>query len=151
MLRQCRRQRPAHLGCHAWIDASPACIARPPRIRRNREQQAQTRSRKHDVHVRLATRPAARKDGEVIPEFFMRRWQAAGLIDDATTERIAAWETSHRRPVWLWAVAGMGALAIGLGVMAVIGANWEGIPAWAKLAVVLALNVLCSVALFGFL
>ena len=78
------------------------------------------------------------------------RWQAAGLIDSATTERIAAWEASHRRPVWLWAVAGMGALAIGLGVMAVIGANWEDIPAWAKLAVDLALNVLCAAALFVF-
>jgi uncharacterized membrane protein len=44
----------------------------------------------------------------------------------------------------------MGALAIGLGVMAVIGANWESIPAWAKLAVDLALNVLCAVALFVF-
>ena len=86
----------------------------------------------------------------MIPEFFMRRWQAAGLIDSATTERIAAWEASHRRPVWLWAVAGMGALAIGLGVMAVIGANWEDIPAWAKLAVDLALNVLCAAALFIF-
>jgi uncharacterized membrane protein len=86
----------------------------------------------------------------VIPEFFMRRWQAAGLIDSATTERIAAWEALHRRPVWLWAVAGMGALAIGLGVMAVIGANWENIPTWAKLAVDLALNVLCAAALFVF-
>jgi hypothetical protein len=86
----------------------------------------------------------------VIPEYFMRRWQAAGLIDSATTERIAAWEALHRRPVWLWAVAGMGALAIGLGVMAVIGANWENIPAWAKLAVDLALNVLCAAALFVF-
>jgi uncharacterized membrane protein len=103
-----------------------------------------------DVHVSLATRAAARKDSLVIPELFIRRWQAAGLIDDVTAERIRAWEASHRRPVWLWAVAGMGALAVGLGVLAVIGANWENIPAGMKLAVGLGLNALCAAALFNF-
>jgi uncharacterized membrane protein len=86
----------------------------------------------------------------VIRELFIRRWQAAGLIDGATAERIRTWEAAHRRPLWLWAVAGMGALAIGLGVMAVVGANWENIPAWVKLAVSLGLNTLCAVALYVF-
>jgi len=84
----------------------------------------------------------------MIAEHYARKWQAAGLIDDATAERIRAWEAGHRRPVWLWAVAGMGALAIGLGVMAIVGANWDDIPDTLKLAVDLALNAICAVVLF---
>jgi uncharacterized membrane protein len=42
--------------------------------------------------------------------------------------------------VLLWAIAGMGALAVSLGIMAVVGANWERIPAALKLATDLALN-----------
>jgi len=86
----------------------------------------------------------------VIAEHFTRRWQRAGLIDEALAHRIVAWESSHRRPVALWAIAGMGALAVLLGTMAVIGANWEDIPAWLKLAVDLALNALAAAAVFVF-
>ncbi|MBS0525986.1 MAG: DUF2157 domain-containing protein [Proteobacteria bacterium] len=84
----------------------------------------------------------------VIAEHFTRRWQAAGLIDGDLAARIVAWEAAHRRPVFLWAVAGMGALALSLGIMAIVGANWEDIPAWLKLAVDLGLNVACAVAVF---
>jgi len=86
----------------------------------------------------------------VIAEHFTRRWQAAGLIDDNLAARIVAWEAAHRRPVFLWAVAGMGALALSLGIMAIVGANWESIPAWLKLAVDLGLNAACAVAVFVF-
>jgi uncharacterized membrane protein len=75
-----------------------------------------------------------REDAVVIAEHYLKRWRGAGLIDDAAVGRISAWEATHRRPLWLWALSGIGALAIGLGVLAVIAANWEGIPAWAKLA-----------------
>jgi uncharacterized membrane protein len=85
----------------------------------------------------------------VIAEHYARKWQAAGLIDAATAERIRAWEASHRRPVWLWAVSGMGALAIGLGMMAIVGANWDEIPDTLKLAVDLALNAICAAVLFA--
>ena len=44
----------------------------------------------------------------------------------------------------------MGALAMALGVMAIVGANWESIPAWLKLAVDLGLNGACAVAVFVF-
>ena len=81
---------------------------------------------------------------------FARRWQGAGLIDEDAVRRIVAWENAHRRPVWLWAVAGLGALAIGLGVLAVIGANWENIPAWVKLSVDLGLTCLLAAAVFFF-
>ena len=86
----------------------------------------------------------------MIAEHFTRRWQRAGLIDAALAERILAWEAAHRRPVFLWALAGMGALAVSLGVLAIVGANWEDIPAAAKLAVDLGLNTLCAIAVFVF-
>src|ERR1700756_3869564 len=84
----------------------------------------------------------------VIAEHFTRRWQAAGLIDGDLATRIVAWEAAHRHPVLLWAVAGMGALALSLGIMAIVGANWEDIPAWLKLAVDLGLTAACAVAVF---
>jgi len=86
----------------------------------------------------------------VIAEHFTRRWQRAGLIDDDLARRIVAWEATHRRPVVLWAIAGMGALAVSLGVMAIVGANWEDIPAWLKLAVDLGLNAALAIAVFVF-
>lgn len=84
----------------------------------------------------------------MIAEHYARKWQGAGLIDAAAEERILAWEASHRRPVWLWAVAGIGALAIALGVMAIIGANWESISDGLKLAVDLTVTALCAGAVF---
>ena len=86
----------------------------------------------------------------MLGEHFARRWQRAGLIDDDAVGRITAWENAHRRPIWLWSVAGLGALAIGLGVLAVIGANWEDIPACVKLAVCLCINGLLAAAVFFF-
>ena len=86
----------------------------------------------------------------MIAEHFARRWQKAGLIDDDLARRIVDWEIANRRPVVLWAIAGMGALAMALGVMAIVGANWESIPAWLKLAVDLGLNGACAVAVFVF-
>lgn len=86
----------------------------------------------------------------MIAEHFTRRWQNAGLIDEALARRIVAWESANRRPVVLWAIAGMGALAMALGVMAIVGANWEEIPAWLKLAVDLGLNGLCAISVFVF-
>jgi uncharacterized membrane protein len=86
----------------------------------------------------------------VIAEHFARRWQKAGLIDDDLARRIVEWEVANRRPVILWAIAGMGALAMALGVMAIVGANWESIPAWLKLALDLGLNGACAIAVFVF-
>lgn len=77
----------------------------------------------------------------------LRAWQEAGLIDEGTAARIRAWEDEHSRPLALWAVIGVGALAIGLGVISVVAANWEDVPAMVRLAVHLALLV----ALGGFI
>lgn len=84
----------------------------------------------------------------MIAEHYLKRWRDAGLIDDSAVARISAWEAQHRRPIWLWALSGMGALAIGLGVVAVVAANWQEIPAAAKLAGDLLLTGLCAVFVF---
>lgn len=86
----------------------------------------------------------------MIAEHFARRWQKAGLLDDDLFRRIVDWEVANRRPVVLWAIAGMGALAVALGAMAIVGANWESIPAWLKLSADLGLNGACAVAVFVF-
>lgn len=66
-------------------------------------------------------------------------WLAAGLIDGPTRDRIRAYEDEHARPLALWAVIGIGVLAIGLGVISVVAANWEDVPGRVRLAIHLAL------------
>jgi len=75
-------------------------------------------------------------------------WHDAGLIDADTRDRLLAYEASHARPLALWAVFGIGALAIGLGLVSVIAANWEEIPGQLRLAVHLAPIVGALAALF---
>ena len=77
----------------------------------------------------------------------LQAWLAAGLIDADTAGRIRAWEAEHSRPLALWAVIGIGALAIGLGVISVVAANWEDVPGMVRLAIHLAVLL----ALGGFL
>jgi len=67
------------------------------------------------------------------------QWHEAGVIDAATRDRLLAYEAAHARPLLLWAVWGIGALAIGLGLVSVVAANWEDIPGLVRLAVHLAL------------
>lgn len=73
-------------------------------------------------------------------------WVDAGLIDEQTRDRILAYEDAHSRPLALWAIIGMGVLAIGLGVVSVVAANWEDVPGQVRLAIHLALIL----ALAGF-
>lgn len=66
-------------------------------------------------------------------------WHNAGLIDAGARDRLLAYEAAHSRPLVLWAVWGIGALAIGLGLVSVVAANWEDIPGLVRLAVHFAL------------
>jgi len=75
-------------------------------------------------------------------------WHEAGLIDAATRDRLIAYEVDHSRLLALWAVFGIGALAIGLGLVSVVAANWEDIPGQLRLAVHLALIAGMLAALF---
>ena len=65
----------------------------------------------------------------------LKTWEAAGLIDAATAARIEAWEAERARPLGLWALVTIGALAVGLGLVSVIAANWEAIPGHVRLAI----------------
>ncbi len=76
-------------------------------------------------------------------------WHEAGLIDAGTRDRLLAHEAAHARPLLLWAVWGIGALAIGLGLVSVIAANWEDIPGTIRLAVHLALIAAALAVLFA--
>ena len=63
------------------------------------------------------------------------QWRSAGLIDDEAVRRIETFERERSSPVVLYAVGGVGAVAIVLGIVAIIASNWAAIPADAKLAV----------------
>lgn len=78
----------------------------------------------------------------VSPPMSLRKidaWHEAGLIDGETRARLIAYEAEHARPLALWAVFGIGALAIGLGLISIVAANWEDIPAQLRLGVHLVL------------
>lgn len=76
----------------------------------------------------------------------VRQWQAAGLIGEATAARIEAFERSGERPIVLYTVGGLGALTIGIGIISVVAANWEGLGSSVKLAVDLVLAVILAAA-----
>lgn len=73
-------------------------------------------------------------------------WHKAGLIDAGARDRLLAHEATHARPLALRAVFGIGALAIGL--VSVVAANWEDIPAQVRLGIHLALIAVALAALF---
>ena len=77
----------------------------------------------------------------------LRAWSKAGLIDAEAVERIRVWEAQNSKPLGLWALIGLGALAIGLGLVSVVAANWDEIPGTVRLGVHAALIA----ALAGFI
>jgi len=62
-------------------------------------------------------------------------WLNAGLIDADTARRIREYEADRSRPLGLWSLIGLGALAIGLGIVSLVAANWDDIPGMVRLAV----------------
>lgn len=64
----------------------------------------------------------------------LKAWQRAGLIEADTAERIRTWEAEHARPLGVWAMVGLGALTIGLGIVSVVAANWDAISGELRLA-----------------
>jgi hypothetical protein len=78
----------------------------------------------------------------------LERWQAAGLIDADTARAIGAYEASHARPLAQWAIAGLGLLALALGIALEIAANWDLISAPVKLGGHLFLTALAAFAVW---
>lgn len=66
-------------------------------------------------------------------------WVEAGVIDAAAAGRIRMFEAAQARPVARWALAGLGMLAVALGIVLVISANWDRIGDSFKLGAQLAL------------
>ncbi|APR87807.1 Membrane protein [Minicystis rosea] len=61
-------------------------------------------------------------------------WRDAGLIDADTAARIAAHEAAgEQRPYLLYAVSGLGALSVAIGLVSIVASNWEAIPGGVKL------------------
>lgn len=81
----------------------------------------------------------------------LKVWVAAGLIDAATAQRIRTWEAQHSRPVAIWALVGLAALSIGLGVISVVAANWAALDGETRLALHAALMVGLGGALWSLL
>lgn len=81
----------------------------------------------------------------------LKAWVAAGLIDAAAADRIRAWEAQHSRPLAIWAVVGVAALSIGLGVISLVAANWAAIDGETRLVLHGALMVGLGAALWALL
>lgn len=72
-------------------------------------------------------------------------WRREGLIDADTAERIAAFEATRGRPRLALALGVLGAFTIGVGIVAIIAANWDAIPIGLRLG----LHVLINLGLGG--
>ncbi len=79
----------------------------------------------------------------------LAQWREAGLLDEAAAARIAAFEQQSHRPVVLYALGGLGALTIGIGVISIVAANWYSISPRTKLGLDLAVGTALAVALYG--
>ncbi len=71
----------------------------------------------------------------------LTRWVQAELIDQETMDRILAHETENARPRLLYAVTGIGALAILLGLISLVAANWDGLSDGSKLTTDLLIGI----------
>jgi uncharacterized membrane protein len=78
----------------------------------------------------------------------LRRWRDAGLIDEATHDRIAAFEQGQSRPVGMYALIGLGASTVGLGLVSLVAANWDEISPLLKLIVDFALGAALALGVY---
>jgi uncharacterized membrane protein len=71
----------------------------------------------------------------------LQRWVSAGLVTAEQAERIRAFEHAEHehRPTLLYAVAGLGGLAIAVGLLSIVAANWDEISGRVKIGLDLVL------------
>ena len=60
-------------------------------------------------------------------------WQAADLISQETASKIIEYEEKNKSPLFQYAITGIGALAIFLGWVSIVAANWQEISPAMKL------------------
>ena len=63
----------------------------------------------------------------------LKRWKQAELISPEQAERIQTFEKHRERPALLYAVAGLAGLAVAIGLVSIVAANWELVPGRMKL------------------
>ncbi len=68
-------------------------------------------------------------------------WRREGLISDDQADRIAAFEASRGKPKLALALAVLGAFTIGVGIIAIIAANWDAIPIGPRLGLHILINL----------
>jgi len=78
----------------------------------------------------------------------LNQWQQAKLIDSTTADKIIEFEKQHSRPIALWALGGLGAFAIILGLVSIIASNWMQTPNWLKLTTDLILCLVIALSLY---
>src|SRR4029450_11429016 len=78
----------------------------------------------------------------------LARWREAGLIDDATSARIQAFEDAERTPVPPHPLGVLGASAVALGLISIIAANWDVIPGRVKLGADVLLGIALATATY---
>lgn len=69
----------------------------------------------------------------------LAEWLSAGLLTAEAAAKIREYEGHQTRPYLLYAIGGLGALTIVLGLVAIIASNWESIPGGVKLTLDLVL------------
>ena len=78
------------------------------------------------------------------------RWHKAGLIDQATVDRIRQFELSERKPAgakWQVTLALVfGAITLSAGVALFVAAHWDELAPWSRFAIVLSLVVIFHLA-----
>jgi uncharacterized membrane protein len=79
----------------------------------------------------------------------LAQWRDAGLLDEAAAARIAEFEHTSHRPVLLYALGGLGALTVGIGIISIVAANWEAISRQTKLGIDLAFGAVLAAALYA--
>lgn len=75
-------------------------------------------------------------------------WRREGIIDAGQADRIAAYEAARGRPRLALALAVLGAFTIGVGLIAIIAANWDAIPITLRLGLHVVLNLGLGVAVW---
>ncbi|MBM9578774.1 DUF2157 domain-containing protein [Leptospira sp. 201903070] len=82
-------------------------------------------------------------------EHKLKKWVEAGLIGTEQSESILRFEENKKTPYLYYSFLILGVVVIGIGIIAVIAANWEEISDFVKLGA--ALLVLTSIGTAGFL
>lgn len=75
----------------------------------------------------------------------LKRWTEAGLIRPEQAEQIQAFEKRDRQSSLIYALAGLAGLAMAIGVVSIVAANWGVIPGRIKLGI-----DLCCLAALGY-